>query len=57
MILDDNELDKAYTKDKAEGAIIDVDTGHIRGDTGLYNTFATLELALGPTKSINASGL
>jgi hypothetical protein len=55
MILD-NELNEAYAGDKAEGAIVNVDTRYIRRDTSLYNTFATLELALGPAKSINTSG-
>jgi hypothetical protein len=56
MILDD-ELNEAYTGDKAEGAIVDVDTGHIRRDASLYNTFITSELASGPAKSIDTSGL
>jgi hypothetical protein len=57
MILDNNELDEAYTRDKTKGAIIDVDTGHIRWDASLYNTFVTLKLALRLAKSINASSL
>jgi hypothetical protein len=57
MIFDDNKLDKAYARDKAKGAIVNVDTRHIRRDAGLHNTFTTLELTLGLAKSINASGL
>ena len=48
MILNDNELDKAYARDKAEGTIVDVDTRHIERDIGLYNTFITSELAFKP---------
>jgi hypothetical protein len=57
MILDDDDLDKAYTGDKAEGAIGDINTRRIGRDTGLYNTFATLELASGPAKSIDIFSL
>jgi hypothetical protein len=57
MILNNDESDEAYTRDKAEGAIIDVDTRRIRLDTSLYNTFATSELAFKPAKSIDISGL
>jgi hypothetical protein len=57
MILNDNKLNKVYTRDKAEGAIINVDIRHIEWDAGLYNTFATLELTLGLAKSINAFSL
>jgi hypothetical protein len=56
MILDDDESDEAYARDKAEGAIVDVDTGYIRRDTGPHNTFVTSELASGPAKSIDTSG-
>jgi hypothetical protein len=56
MILDNDESDEAYTGDKAEGAIIDIDTRRIRRNASLYNTFVTSELASGPAKSINTSG-
>jgi len=56
MILDDNESNEAYTGDKAEGAIVNVDTKCIRRDASLYNTFVTSELASGPAKSIDTSG-
>ena len=55
MILDD-ESDEACAGDKAEGAIVDVDTGHIGRDASPYNTFTTSELASGPAKSIDTSG-
>jgi hypothetical protein len=57
MILDDDESDEAYTRDKAEGAIININTRRIKRDASLYNTFVTSELVSGPAKSINASGL
>ena len=57
MILNDDESDEACAGDKAEGAIVDVDTGHIGRDASLYNTFATSELASGPAKSNDTSGL
>jgi len=55
MILDD-ELDEAGTGDKAKGAFGDVDNRRIKRDASPHNTFATSELASGPTKSIDASG-
>ena len=55
MTLDD-ESDEAGTGDKAEGAFGDVDNGRIEQDASPYNTFATSELASGPTKSIGESG-
>jgi hypothetical protein len=42
--------------DEAKGASGNVDTGRIKRDTSLHNTFATSELALAPTESTNASG-
>lgn len=44
---------------EAKGAFedVDVDTRRIKQDARLYNTFATLKLALAPTKSVDASGL
>ena len=56
MILNDDESDEACAGDKAEGAIVDVDTGHIGRDASPYNTFTTSELASGPAKSIDTSG-
>jgi hypothetical protein len=55
MILND-ESNEACIRDKAEGAIVDVDIRRIKRDTSLYNTFVTSELASGPAKSINISG-
>jgi hypothetical protein len=55
MILDD-DLDKACTGDEAKGAIGDVDTGRVKRDASPHYTFVTLELALEPGKSIDASG-
>jgi hypothetical protein len=58
VILDNNnDLDKAHTRGKAEGAFSNIDTKHIKRDASLYNPFATLELALAPIEPINASGL
>ena len=57
MILDNNELDKVYTGDKAEDAIININIRRIKRDTSLYNTFITLKLALGLAKSINIFSL
>ena len=56
MILD-NESDEAGIRDKAKGAFSDVDNGRIERDVSPYNTFVTSELALGPIKSIDVSGL
>jgi hypothetical protein len=57
VILDnDNDPDEAGTGFQAEGASGTVDTGRIKGDTSLYNTVPTLELASAPTESIDASG-
>ena len=56
MILDD-ESDEAGTGDKAKGDFNDVDNRRIERDASPHNTFATSELASGPTKSIDASGL
>jgi hypothetical protein len=57
VILDNNDdPDKAGAGDEAEGAFGDVDTERTKQDASLHNTFLTLELALAPTKSINASG-
>jgi len=44
-------------KDKAKSAFNNVDNKRIKRDTSLYNTFATLKLALKPTKSINIFSL
>jgi hypothetical protein len=57
MILDNNDLDKACARDKAEGAISDINTRRIKRDTSPHNTLVTSELALEPIKSINASCL
>ena len=42
--------------DEAKGASGDVDTGRIKRDTSLYNTFVTSELALALIESTNISG-
>jgi hypothetical protein len=57
MILNNNDLDKAYTRDKAKGAISDINTRRVKRDTSPHNTLVTLELALEPVKPIAASGL
>jgi hypothetical protein len=55
MTLD--KSDEAGTKDKAKDAAGNIKTGHIKRDTSLHNTLGTSELASGPTKSIDTSGL
>lgn len=58
MILDNNnDLDEADTRGKAEGASSDIDTKYIKRDAGLRGTFATSELALALIEPIDASGL
>jgi hypothetical protein len=57
MILDNNDLDKSYTRDKAKGAISNINTRYIKRDISLYNILITLELVLKPIKSINISCL
>jgi hypothetical protein len=56
VILNNDDLVKASARDKAKGASGDIDTRRIKRDASLHNNFATSELALGPTKSINTSG-
>lgn len=53
MILDNNYSDEA---EGASGEVV-VNTGRIGRDTSPYNTLATSELASGPIKSIDISGL
>jgi len=55
MILDDDDSDKACAGDEAKGAIGDIDTGRVERDASPHNTLVTLELALEPVKSIDAS--
>ena len=55
MILDDDDLNKAYIRDEAEGAISDINTGRVERDASPHNTFVTSELALKPVKSIDIS--
>ena len=58
MILDNNDdLDKARARGQVEGASSEADTGRIKLDVSLHNSFLTLELALAPTESINTSSL
>jgi hypothetical protein len=45
VILDNDDSDDAGAGDKAEGASGDVDTGCIKQDASLYDTFTTSELA------------
>ncbi|KAF8847684.1 hypothetical protein BDZ45DRAFT_754641 [Acephala macrosclerotiorum] len=56
VILDDNDSNEAGAVDEAEGTSGDVDAVRIERDASPHNTFATSELASGPTKSIDASG-
>jgi hypothetical protein len=56
VILDnDDHPDKAGAGGQAEGASGKVDTGRIKLDASLHNTFATSELASAPIETINAS--
>jgi hypothetical protein len=57
MILDNNDLDKAYIKDKAKGAISNINIRYIKRDISLYNILIILELVLKLVKSINISCL
>jgi hypothetical protein len=57
VILDDNDLNKAYTRDKAKGAISNINTRRVKRDASPHNTLITSELALAQIKSINAFGL
>jgi hypothetical protein len=58
VILDnDDHLDEAGAGGQAKGASGKVDTGRIKLDASLYNTFATSELASAPTETIDASAL
>jgi hypothetical protein len=57
MILDNNDLDKAYIKDKAKGAISNINTRCIKRDASPYNTLVTLELVLELIKPITISSL
>jgi hypothetical protein len=56
VILDNDDPDEAGATGEAEGASGNVDTRRIERDASLHNTVATLELALAPTKSTDASG-
>jgi hypothetical protein len=53
MILDNNELDKVDTKDKAEDTFSNPNTRRIKQDTSLYNALITVERALGLAKATN----
>jgi hypothetical protein len=55
VILDNDDSDDAGAGDKAEGASGDVDTGCIKQDASLYNTFTTSELASEPHSVPSAS--
>jgi hypothetical protein len=57
ILNNDDDLNKADTRDKAEGASSNIDTRRIKRDISLYDTFATLELALAPTESIDTPSL
>jgi hypothetical protein len=57
VILDNNDPDEAGARGEAKGAFGNVDTGRIKRDASLHDTFATSELASAPTKSTDASGL
>jgi hypothetical protein len=53
---DDDDPDEAGAGGQTEGASGEVDIRRIELDANLHNTFATSELALAPTESIDASG-
>lgn len=50
-------MDKARTRGQAKGASSEVNTGHIKLDASLYNSFLILEFALVLIEFINISGL
>ena len=52
MLLNDDDSDEA----EGTSGDINIDSRHIEQDVSLYNTFATSELALAPTESMDASG-
>jgi hypothetical protein len=56
VILDDDDSDKVCARDKAEGAISNVNTGRVERDASPYNTLITSELALAQVKSIDVFG-
>ena len=58
MILNnDNNLDEADTRGKAEGASSDINTKHIKWDASLHDLFITSELASALIEPINTSSL
>jgi hypothetical protein len=56
ILNNNNNLDNADTKDKAEGASSDINTKYIKRDASLHDPFITLELASALIEPINASG-
>jgi hypothetical protein len=57
MILNNNDLDKAYIKDEAKGTISNINTKRVKWNTSSYNTLVTLKLILELIKPIAASSL
>jgi hypothetical protein len=57
MIFNYNNLDKVYAKNKAKGAISNIDTRGVKQDTSPYNTLIISALILEPGKPIDISGL
>jgi hypothetical protein len=56
MVLDDDDSDKADAEDEAGDASSDIDASRVERDTSPHNILATLELASGSAKPIDASG-
>ena len=57
MILDDDESDEADARDEVETVSGDVDAKRIQRDTSPHSILTTSELASGPAKSVDVSGL
>lgn len=57
MILDnDDDLNEADIRGKAESTSNDIDTKYIKRDVSLHSTFTILEFASIPTEFIDISG-
>ena len=57
MIFNDDDLNKIYIKDEAEGVINDINIKYIKRDISPYNTFIISELTSELKKSIDVFGL
>jgi len=57
LIFNDDDLNKIYIKDEAEGVINDINIKYIKRDISPYNTFIISELTSELKKSIDVFGL